>query len=84
MAEELKKFGIDVEVLENQIIVHPGQLHKPDEVLNSHNDHRIAMTLATLCTITGGIIDDCMAVKKSYPGYYDTIRDLGIQVKIED
>lgn len=84
MAEELKKFGIDVEVLENQIIVHPGQLQKPKEILDSHNDHRIAMTLATLCTITGGIIDDCMAVKKSYPGYYETIRNLGIHVEIED
>ena len=84
MAEELKKFGIKVDVLENKIIVYPGQLQKPDAILDSHNDHRIAMTLATLCTITGGIIDDCMAVKKSYPRYYDTIRSLGIQVKIED
>lgn len=83
MAEELKKFGIDVEVLENQIIVHPGQLQKPTEMLNSHNDHRIAMTLATLCTLTGGTIEDCMAVRKSFPGYYDTIQSLGIQVRIE-
>ena len=84
MAEELKKFGIDVEVLENEIRVYPGQLHKPDDILDSHNDHRIAMTLATLCTITGGVINDCMAVTKSYPGYYETIRNLGIQVEIED
>jgi 3-phosphoshikimate 1-carboxyvinyltransferase len=84
MAEELKKFGIDVEVLENQIIVHPGKLQKPKELLDSHNDHRIAMTLATLCTITGGTIEDCMAVNKSYPGYYETIRNLGIQVEIKD
>lgn len=83
MAEELKKFGIDVEVEENCIIVHPGQLQKPTEMLNSHNDHRIAMTLATLCTLTGGTIEDCMAVRKSFPGYYDTIQSLGIQVRIE-
>lgn len=84
MAEELKKFGIQVDVLENEIIIHPGELRRPTEILSSHNDHRIAMTLATLCTITGGVINDCMAVKKSYPGYYETIRNLGIQVKIED
>lgn len=84
MAEELKKFGIDVEVQENCIIVHKGQLQKPTELLDSHNDHRIAMTLATLCTITGGTIRDCMAVNKSYPGYYETIRKLGIQVEIND
>ena len=84
MAEELKKFGIDVEVNENCITVHAGQLQNPSEMLNSHNDHRIAMTLATLCTITGGTIEDCMAVNKSYPGYYETIRNLGIQVEIND
>ena len=84
MAEELKKFGIKVDVQENQIIVYPGKLQKPNEILDSHNDHRIAMTLATLCTLTGGTIEGCMAVNKSYPGYYDAIQSLGIQVKIED
>lgn len=84
MAEELKKFGIRVEVLENQIVVYLGRLQEPKEILDSHNDHRIAMTLATLCTLTGGTIDGCMAVNKSFPGYYDTIQKLGIQVKIED
>ena len=84
MAIELEKFGIQVEVLENEIIVHPGKLHTPEVVLESHNDHRIAMTLATLCTITGGTIDGCYAVNKSFPSYYETIQKLGIQVRIEE
>lgn len=84
MAEELKKFGIRVDVLENSIIIHSGELKKPTELLYGHNDHRIAMTLATLCTITGGVIDGCEAVKKSFPGFYETIQQLGIQVMRED
>lgn len=84
MAEELKKFGIQVDVMENTIIVHPGELKTPEVILNSHNDHRIAMTLATLCTLTGGTINGCMAVNKSYPGYYEAIQSIGIQVKIEN
>lgn len=84
MAEELNKFGIRVDVMENSIIVYPGELQKPECILNSHNDHRIAMTLATLCTLTGGVIEDCMAINKSFPSYYETIKKLGIQVKIED
>lgn len=83
MAEELKKFGIQVDVMENEIIVHPGTLTKPQEVLCSHNDHRIAMTLATLCTLTGGVIEDAEAVKKSFPNYYEVIETLGIQVTRE-
>lgn len=84
MAEELNKFGIRVDVTENSIVVYPGRLQKPECNLNSHNDHRIAMTLATLCTLTGGVIEDCMAINKSFPSYYETIRKLGIQIKLED
>lgn len=84
MAEELAKFGIKVDVMENEIVVHRGVLKVPGELLNSHNDHRIAMTLATLCTITGGTIKGAESVKKSFPNYYDMIEKLGIQVTIED
>ena len=84
MAEELKKFGIRVEVLENEITVFPGELKRPKEVLDSHNDHRIAMTMATLCTITGGTLEGAESVRKSFPQYYETIKELGIQVVQED
>lgn len=83
MAQELQKFGISVQVEENQIIVEKGELKKPTEILHSHNDHRIAMSLATLCTLTGGEIDNCESVRKSFPNYYNVISNLGIQVKIE-
>lgn len=83
MAEELAKFGIKVDVMDNEIIVHPGTLKKPDAILNSHNDHRIAMSMATLCTITGGTIDGAESVRKSFPNYYEVIETLGIQVTRE-
>ncbi len=84
MAEELSKFGICVDVMEDEIVVHAGDLKAPTEILDGHNDHRIVMTLATLCTITGGTIDGCEAVKKSFPSYFDTLQRLGIQVEITD
>ncbi len=84
MAEELSKFGICVDVMEDEIVVHAGDLTAPTEILDGHNDHRIVMTLATLCTITGGTIDGCEAVKKSFPSYFDVIQKLGVQVEITD
>ena len=81
MAEELKKFGIETEVLENEITVFPGILRKPDVELSSHNDHRIAMTMATLCSITGGVIDGAESVRKSFPNYFETIQSLGIRLE---
>ena len=83
MAEELAKFGIQVDVMENEIVVHKGTLTKPSVTISSHNDHRIAMTMATLCTITGGTIDGAESVRKSFPNYYDLIEGLGIEVTRE-
>ncbi len=84
MAEELAKFGVQVDVFDNEIIVYDCELQKPSENLNSHNDHRIAMTLATLCSITGGTIEGAESVRKSFPNYYEVIQSLGIALQLED
>lgn len=84
MAQELAKFGVPVTVMDNEIEVFGGNLQKPTEVLDSHNDHRIAMTLTVLCTKIGGMVDGAEAVRKSYPDFYEVIRHLGISVTQED
>lgn len=80
MQTELSKFGINVFVEENSVIVEKGILLKPDKVLNSHNDHRIAMALSLLCTLTGGTVAGAEAVSKSYPDFFSKIQSLGIDV----
>lgn len=82
MAEELGKFGIQVLCEENEIQVLPGNLQTPSEPIDSHNDHRIAMALALVCTRTGGIIQDAECVSKSYPGFWKDIQGLGIGVQL--
>ena len=82
MAKELAKLGICVTVKENEIEVHKGALQKPMSLLESHNDHRIAMTLAVLLSSIGGEIDGAEAVRKSYPSFYEDLKKLGIAVDI--
>ena len=84
MAQELAKFGIEVHCGENDIIVFPGKLQKPAEILRGHNDHRIVMSLAVLSTITGGTIDDAEAVSKSWPDFWHVLFSLGIHVDLEN
>lgn len=84
MREELRKFGICSKVLENDIIVFGGQLQTPTETLSSHNDHRIAMTLALLLSITGGTLNDPLCVNKSYPAFWEDIKKLGIEAKLSE
>lgn len=80
MAEELGKFGIAVTVEENRVTVLPGVLQRPVQTLSGHNDHRIVMALALLCTVTGGSIEDAQAVSKSFPDFFEKLRQLQIGV----
>ena len=74
MATELRKFGTAVTVHEDDVVVFPKEFHAPTEILDGHNDHRIVMSLAVLCTLTGGEIDGAEAVNKSYPGFFDELK----------
>ena len=77
MAQELAKCGAQVEVQENCVVVKKCNLHSPAQTLLSHNDHRIAMSLAVLLSKYGGQIDGAQAVKKSYPDFWDVIKGAG-------
>lgn len=80
MAEELKKFGTSVTVCEDKVVVYPIDFHKPTQPINSHNDHRIAMSCAILLTMTGGEILGAECVNKSYPEFFEHLKQLGVGV----
>lgn len=83
MQTELAKFGIKVDVNDNDVTVHGGELKTPSETLCGHNDHRIVMALSLLCTLTDGSISEAQSVAKSYPDYFGKIKSLGIVVENE-
>lgn len=82
MAKELSKFGADIIPGENEITVKVCTLHKPEETLCGHNDHRVVMSLAVLASVYGAEIDDAQAVSKSFPKFFEVIKSLGIDVEI--
>jgi 3-phosphoshikimate 1-carboxyvinyltransferase len=82
MREELTKCGVDVRVEEDSITVGSGA-KAPAGTLSGHNDHRIVMALAAICTRTGGSIDGAEAVSKSFPDYFDKLESLGIEIRKE-
>ena len=81
MAAELRKFGADISVGEDEVWIRPAALRPPAEMLCGHNDHRIVMALSLLLTKYGGSICEAEAVRKSYPGFFEDIRKLGIEVE---
>ncbi len=81
MYEELRKFGVEMRIGENTVSVGHG-LHAPAESLNGHNDHRVVMALAVLCSETGGTIVGAEAVSKSFPDFFERLRDLGVKMEM--
>lgn len=85
MKTELKKFGADITIFDDSVIVKKSFLHKPEIDLFGHNDHRVVMSLSILLTLFGGKITGAEAVSKSFPDFFEKIASLGIGVNlIED
>ena len=84
MAEELAKFNVSVSLEENMISVEKSDLRAPVLPLCGHNDHRIVMSLCTLLTFTGGVIEGAEAVNKSFPDDFKCLRSLGAEVIIHE
>lgn len=80
MAAELAKCGISVTVGENDVMVHSGTLCAPTQPIDGHNDHRIVMAMALLCTVTGGTVCGAEAVAKSYPDFFDALQSLKVGI----
>ena len=83
MAQELEKFGIDVEVYENDVMVHKNEIKTPCCEICGHNDHRIVMACSVLLSRTGGYINGAEAVKKSFPNFFEKLGELGVKYEIE-
>jgi len=78
--DEFAKAGIKVELIDDNMIIHPGV--PQSAVLDSHHDHRIAMAAALLGLRGGPIaIDNAEAIAKSYPTFFDDLELLGADIR---
>lgn len=81
------KLGANIDVDENEVIIHPALLTaKDDVVLDSFNDHRVMMALVVLSSVLNDytIISDANCVKKSYVNFYKDMLSVGIEVGLHD
>ncbi len=78
MAEGLSRLGAEVETTEDSLTVYPGILH--GGLIDSHNDHRIAMSHALIgLKVEGVIIDGADCVKKTCPAFFKMLRSLSVE-----
>jgi 3-phosphoshikimate 1-carboxyvinyltransferase len=80
LQSEFNKLGANI-IIDNDIMIIEGSKLKGNKV-NSHNDHRIAMALAVAALNTEGnvIIENAEAVGKSWPDFFERMKEIGMIV----
>lgn len=77
LAVELGRLGVDAEAGADTLTVHGGTARGPAR-LRTYDDHRLAMAFAALGTRLSDVaIDDPGCVAKTYPAFWNDLRDLG-------
>ncbi|MCK5876539.1 MAG: 3-phosphoshikimate 1-carboxyvinyltransferase [Candidatus Marithrix sp.] len=84
MSDGLQKLGIDAKPQSDGIIIQGGKIGSG--VINSHGDHRVAMSFAVAALrATGNItIEDCANVATSFPNFVDLAKYVGIDIIDKD
>ena len=80
MVDGLIILGIDAKPTEDGIVIQPGQI--TGGTVDSHGDHRIAMSFAMAALKANGTINitDCANVNTSFPGFVNLAKDAGLDI----
>ena len=81
MSEGLRALGIQVDESDDGAVVHGGRFS--GGTVQSHGDHRIAMSLAIAGTVAADtvFVDDVAAVDTSFPGFCDRMASIGADIR---
>lgn len=75
LATELRKFGAEIQEYEDGLSIMPRPLH--GAVVDSHEDHRLAMAFSIIGAKVPGVeINDPGVVSKSWPTYWDELKQM--------
>ena len=82
LQEEFGKMALKIELQDDVMLVHGGNTLKGATV-HSRHDHRIAMACAVAALKADGntTIEEADAIKKSYPDFYDHLKELGAKTE---
>jgi len=75
MATELKKLGVSVEERRDGVTIHPSKI--TPGIIETYNDHRVAMSFALIGLRTPGIIiKNPACVSKTFPDFFERLASL--------
>ena len=81
MSEGLRSLGIQVDESADGAVVHGGRFS--GGTVQSHGDHRIAMSLALAGTVASDevLVEDVATVDTSFPGFCDRMASVGANIR---
>ena len=86
LQEEFAKLNTRIDLNNDEMLVYGNeQVHVQNHVLNSHHDHRIAMACAVTCLNADFEVQirNADAVKKSYPDFWDHLKQLNADISLK-
>lgn len=82
LAGELKKMGVSIQEQPDGFTI-SGPMRPHGSSVDSHDDHRLAMTLAVAGLVADSptIVEDAACARDSFPGFVQTMRKLGADME---
>jgi len=81
LKNEIEKFGTEVRITGDSLQLIPNPELKQGVEIETYNDHRMAMAFAPLALKTDLCILDAGVVSKSYPDFWEDLKELGYTCK---
>jgi 3-phosphoshikimate 1-carboxyvinyltransferase len=81
LKNELEKFGGKVEITEDSLQLSASEAIKENVSVATYNDHRMALAFAPLALKVPVIINDAGVVSKSFPEFWENMKELGFSVE---
>lgn len=80
LKNELSKLGAKVTVTNDSLTLESSNSIKCGITIKTYNDHRMAMAFAALAVKTDITIQNAEVVSKSYPNFWDHLRQIGFAI----
>ena len=81
LKSEILKFGVDqIDITDDSLHLQNNSILKSDIIIETYNDHRMAMSFAPLSIILPIRINNPQVVTKSYVKFWDDIEKLGFKI----
>jgi len=81
MKTELSKFGAEVQTDDKSLTLAPSSKIKENVTIDTYHDHRMAMAFGPLALHTSLNVNEAQVVSKSYPEYWNDLKQLGFKIK---